>query len=93
MVGMETGGSGFEVDTGPFMVATVFIGAGVLLGFIGFIIAALHALSQSSQVINQMETPPNELARVRMNQMKAAARAGANGWKEFVQADGGSPPA
>ena len=84
MVSMDTEATGYHVETGPFAIATLLIGAGMLMAFAGFIVACFHALSQSSQLINQLETPPNEMAKSKMNQMMAAATAGANAWKEFV---------
>ncbi len=88
MVMRQTGDSKFEVETGPFLVGTVLIGVGGLLAFIGFIVACLHALSQGSQFVNQLETPPNEVARAKVNQLKAAATAGANAWKGSGPAGG-----
>jgi hypothetical protein len=90
MVRRQTEGSQFGVETGPFLTATMLIGLGGLVAFIGFIIACLHALSQGSRLIRELETPPNELARSKINQLMAAATAGANAWKGFAQPDAGS---
>ncbi len=90
MVLRQTEGSRFEVETGPFKTATVLVGVGGLLAFIGFIVACLHALRQGSRLVGQLETPPNEVARAKINQLMAAATAGANAWKGYVQSDGSS---
>jgi hypothetical protein len=83
----QTEDTQFQVETGPFVVGTVLIGVGGLLAFIGVIVACLHALSQGSRLVSQLETPPNEMARTKMNQLMAAATAGANAWKGFAPSD------
>jgi hypothetical protein len=39
------------------------------------------------RLIDQMETPPNELARAKVNQAVAAGTAGANAWKGLARPD------
>lgn len=72
----------FQVDKGPFMIATVLVGIGGLLAFIGIVIGVLQALNEGSKLVNQLETPPSELARARIEQLRTAATAGVNAWKE-----------
>lgn len=72
----------FQVDKGPIMAATVLIGIGGLLAFIGIVIGVLQALNEGSKLVNQLETPPSELARARIEQLRTAATAGVNAWKE-----------
>jgi hypothetical protein len=79
--------SGLEVETGQFLGAAVLIGVGGLVAFTGFTIACLHAFSQGLRLIGRMETPPNELARAKVNQAVAAATAGANAWKGLARPD------
>jgi hypothetical protein len=72
-----------EVETRPFLGAGVLVGVGGLVAFVGVIVGCLHARSEGLRLIGRMETPPNELARAKMNQAVAAATAGANAWKRF----------
>lgn len=77
--------SGLEVETGPFLGAAVLVGLGGLLAFTGFTLGCLHALSEGLRLMGRMETPPNELARVKMRQVAAAATAGASAWKGLAR--------
>jgi hypothetical protein len=79
--------TGLEIETGRFLGAAVLIGVGWLVAFTGFIIGCLHAFSQGLRLIGQMETPPTELARAKINQALAAATAGANAWKGHARPD------
>jgi len=91
MVIAEAPKSGFDVHTAPLRVAALLMGAGAVLSFVGFVLALIEAMSQGQRLVNQMETPPNEMARSKVNQMMAAANAGANAWKEFEPANGHAP--
>lgn len=72
--------SGAQFETGPMITSAVFVGLGGLLAFIGVAIGALHALSQGIRWYGSLEHPPNEIARAKWAQVKAAGAAGANGW-------------
>jgi hypothetical protein len=79
--------SGLEIETGQFLGAGLLVGIGGLVAFAGFVVGCLHALSQGLRLIGGMETPPNELARSKMNQAVAAATAGAHAWKGQTRSD------
>ena len=77
-----------EIETRQFLGAAVHHRCGRSRG--------VHGLRQSDVSMrfrkvcassDEMETPPNELARAKMNQARAAATAGANAWKGLARPD------
>ena len=72
-----------QIGTGPFIASGILIGVGGLLAFIGFVIGFLHVLSESTRLVGQMDTPPNELAKKHINRLSQAAKAGSSAWKDY----------
>ncbi|HKQ02422.1 MAG TPA: hypothetical protein VJ735_19045 [Actinomycetes bacterium] len=56
----------------------VLVALGGLLGFTGMALVSSALLSATRQWVDQLESPPSELARRRWVQAKAAATAGAS---------------
>jgi hypothetical protein len=59
----------------------ILLGAGGLLGFTGMVLVSSALLSASRRWIDQLEQPPSEIARRRLQQARAAAAAGASAWR------------
>ncbi|MCL2393340.1 MAG: hypothetical protein FWC87_01525 [Acidimicrobiaceae bacterium] len=90
MAGNRTTVGDLEINTGHFVAAAILIGVGGLLLFVGVIVGSLHALSEGTRLVGRMETPPNELAKDKMNRLSIAAKAGANAWKGYTGSDAAS---
>lgn len=82
---------GLKLKAGPLKAGAILIGAGAVLGLAGLAVSGGHVLSAIGRWIDEMETPPSELARQKWAQGKAAARAGASAWQ--VQNQNGSSEA
>jgi hypothetical protein len=70
-----------QLRSGPLMVGGILIGAGVLMSLAGAAVAGRHIVTATQAWINELETPPDQLARLRWEQAKAAATAGAAAWR------------
>jgi hypothetical protein len=88
-VGAEQRGPKFE--SGPLKAGAILIGAGAAIGLIGLAVSGGHVLAATRRWIDEMETPPSELARQKWAQGKAAAQAGASAWQ--AQNSNGAPAA
>ncbi len=51
--------------------------AGAIVGLAGMVVSTTVVLMAARRWIDQMETPPSELARQKWNQARAATQAGA----------------
>ena len=76
----------FEVSTRPLAVGAALIGASAVLGFAGIVISGAAAIAATRRWINQLEVPPNELARQKWAQARAATTAGASAWQNGLAA-------
>jgi hypothetical protein len=79
--------STFELHTGPLVVGAALIGAGAVIGLAGMVIGGVAVLSATRRWVSQLEVPPNELARQKWAQARAATQAGASAWQDGVPAD------
>jgi hypothetical protein len=77
----QNGGTAFQVNTAPLMVGAALIGAGVVIGVAGLVVTGTVLAAATRRWINQMETPPGELARRHWARAKAATAAGASAWQ------------
>jgi len=59
----------------------VLIGIGGLLGFTGMLLVSSAIISAARQRVNQLEQPPSELAKRKLQQARAAITAGAKAWR------------
>jgi hypothetical protein len=76
--GSETSRPRLQLNTRLVIGSAVLIGVGGLLGLIGAVIGSSALLAATRRWVNQLETPPRELARRRWEQTKAATVAGAD---------------
>jgi hypothetical protein len=82
----QESGSGFELNTTPLLVGAALIGAGAVIGLAGMVLSGTVMLAATRRWIRQMDVPPNELARQKWAQARAATMAGASAWQDGVGA-------
>jgi hypothetical protein len=75
-----------EVHSGPLVTGAGLVVAGGLLALAGMIIGGGHLFTAIRRWVRDMEVPPSELARLKLEQAKAAASAGAGAWQNGPQA-------
>ena len=89
--GIETSKPRLQLNTRLVIGSAVLIGVGGLLGLTGAVIGSSALLAATRRWVNQLETPPRELARRGWEQTRAATIAGADAWRHGPPARGGSP--
>ena len=77
--GYEAGG--LRVSSGPLVAGAVLVGVGGLLALAGFAVSGAALATAVRRWIDQMEVPPNELARQQFARAKAATSAGVGAWR------------
>ena len=78
-----------EVQAAPLIVGGSLIGIGAAIAAVGVAVAGAHLISATRQWVNELETPPSELARLKWEQAKTAAASGASTWREHPNAQAG----
>jgi hypothetical protein len=78
--GYEPGG--LTVSSGPLVAGAVLVGVGGLLALAGFAVSGAALATAVRRWINEMEVPPNELARQQFTRARAATSAGASAWRQ-----------
>ncbi len=72
---------GVQLNRGFLVGGAVLIGVGALLGFVGTLLGAFAILSATRQWVRQLEQPPGEIAKLKLQQARAATSAGAAAWR------------
>jgi hypothetical protein len=75
-----------QVRSGPLMVGGILIGIGSVIGLVGLAVAGGHVVAATRAWLNELETPPDQLARLRWEQAKTAVAAGASTWQNHPNA-------
>lgn len=75
-----------EVRSGPLMVGGILIGIGALVALAGMAIAGSHVAVATRSWLRDLETPPDQLARLRWEQAKSAWAAGSANWQSHPNA-------
>jgi hypothetical protein len=75
-----------QVRSGPLMVGGVLIGIGAVVAIAGVAVAGTHLTAATRAWIKELETPPGQLARLKWEQARSAAAAGAAGWRDHPNA-------
>lgn len=75
-----------EVRSGPLIVGGILIGVGAIVAMVGVAVAGTHLITATRAWMGELETPPDQLARLKWEQAKAAATAGAATWKQHPNA-------
>jgi len=70
-----------EVRSGPLMLGGILFGIGAVVAAAGFAVAGIHVIMATRAWMNELETPPDKLARLKWEQAKSAATAGAATWR------------
>jgi hypothetical protein len=79
-------GSWPQVRSGPLIVGGALIGVGVAVALAGVAVAGSHVVSATRQWMKELETPPSELAKLKWEQARTAASAGASSWRKHPNA-------
>ncbi len=82
----ESAGNWPALQSGPLITGGVLIGIGAVVALVGVGIAGAHVAAATRNWINELETPPSELARLKWEQAKSTAAAGASHWREHPNA-------
>ena len=75
-----------ELRTGPMITGAALAGAGALLVQAGLAVGGSHLFSATRRWIREMEVPPSEQTRIKWEQAKSAAAAGAAAWQNGASA-------
>jgi hypothetical protein len=75
-----------QVRSGPLVTGGILIGIGAVVAMAGLAVAGAHVAAAARAWINELETPPAELARLKWEQAKTAAASGATTWREHPNA-------
>ncbi len=68
------------------MLGGALIGIGAATTIAGMVVSGKHLVEATRAWARELETPPDQLARLRWEQAKAAASAGAVAWREHPNA-------
>jgi hypothetical protein len=79
-----------QVNTRHLTRSVVLIGIGSAVAMIGVAVGSSALLAATRRWVDQLETPPTEVARRSWEQAKAATTAGADAWRHGT-GQGGSP--
>ncbi len=72
---------GFKLNSTPVIVGACLVGAGGLIGFTGMIIGGAAMVAAARQWFRELEVPPSEVVKQKLDQTRAATAAGASAWK------------
>jgi hypothetical protein len=75
-----------QVRSGPLVVGGILIGLGAMAAIAGVAIAGKHLIEATRVWVNELETPPDQFAKLRWEQAKAAASAGQAAWRKHPNA-------
>lgn len=75
-----------ELKSGPLMAGGILIGIGAVVALAGAVVAGTHVAAATRAWVRELETPPGQLARLKWEQAKSAAAAGAASWQEHPNA-------
>jgi hypothetical protein len=70
-----------QVRSGPLLTGGILVGIGALVAIAGAAVAGTHVVAATRAWIKELETPPDQLARLKWEQAKTAAAAGAAAWQ------------
>jgi hypothetical protein len=75
-----------ELRSGPLLAGGILTGIGALLALAGAGVVITHVVTATRAWINELETPPDQLARLKWEQAKTAVAAGAASWQKHPNA-------
>jgi hypothetical protein len=74
-----------DINRGMLIAAAGLLAIGSFLGLTGFAVAGAAVFSAGRRWVRRADMTPNQLARLKWEQTKAAAGAGAGAWKTTEQ--------
>ena len=75
-----------QVRSGPLVAGGILIGIGAVVAMVGAAVAGAHLVAATRAWVNELETPPSQLARLKWEQAKHAATTGAGAWRNHPNA-------
>jgi hypothetical protein len=75
-----------QLESGPLITGGVLIGIGAVVALAGLAVAGSHVVAATRAWIQELETPPSQIAKLKWEQAKTAAVSGANTWREHPNA-------
>jgi hypothetical protein len=78
--------NGSHIQAAPLITSAAMVGAGTLIALAGLAIGAGYLAAVTRRRINEMEVGPNELARLKWAQARAAVAAGTSAWQNGSRA-------
>jgi hypothetical protein len=77
----QSSSSGFKLNATPMITGVALIGAGAIIGLSGLIAAGTALFSATRQWFLELEMPPSEVVKQKLDQTRAATIAGASAWQ------------
>jgi hypothetical protein len=71
-----------DINRATVLAAVLLMAIGALLGLAGIAVGSTAVIGACRRWYRRVDLPPNELARLKWEQAKAAAGAGAGAWHE-----------
>jgi hypothetical protein len=71
----------FHVDSAPMIASACLVGVAAIIGMTGMIVGGSALISATRQWLRELEVPPSEVVKQKLNQTKAATAAGASAWQ------------
>jgi hypothetical protein len=71
-----------DLNRSAVLAAAVLIGIGGLLGLVGLSVGSAAMVAACRRWYRRVDLPPHELARLKWEQARAAAGAGAGAWQQ-----------
>ena len=75
-----------DLHRGLFVAAAALAAAGAVLGLAGIAVAGAAVVVSGRRWTRRVELSPNDLAKLKWQQMRAAVNAGACAWRDSDQA-------
>jgi hypothetical protein len=75
-----------KLESGPLIAGGILVGIGAVVALAGLTVAGSHVIAATRAWVNELETPPSQLAKLKWEQAKTAAVSGANTWREHPNA-------
>lgn len=87
----QSDGQSIEVNRPLLLGGLVLISVGALIGTVGGIATTVAVIGAARSWVGQLDEPPSATARRRLAQARAAAIAGAQGWRQANGQELGAP--
>jgi len=82
----QSAGAWPELQSGPLLAGGILVGIGFVVALAGVTVAGSHVVAATRAWVNELETPPSQIARLKWEQAKTAAVSGANTWRQHPNA-------